>query len=219
MLDDLLAPDRLHLAGVRNAGHELGRDGVGERGGRAGERREDRQKQAFRAHDSSQQSRHVYGAQPPNPSPTRVPTAVFLDMEGGRGVSRLVHMRRISVLTTLVLALAAACGGQVAEAPTPPAAETGQAEPARGGTLRVGLADWAQYEHDMTSPDGRADYSELDPQAEYSGTSFELFRCCLLRTLLSYNGTPTEEGGASSGPISRPGSPTSPPTGSPGRSV
>lgn len=38
----------------------------------------------------------------------------------------------------------------------------------------------------------------LDPQQPYDVYSFdmELFRCCLLRTLLSYNGRPIEEGGA-----------------------
>ncbi len=30
----------------------------------------------------------------------------------------------------------------------------------------------------------------------FEQTSFELFRCCLLRTLMSYNGQPTSEGGA-----------------------
>jgi peptide/nickel transport system substrate-binding protein len=104
-------------------------------------------------------------------------------------------VRRIFVLATLVLLLTAACGGQVAEAPTPPPADTGQPEQARGGTLHVGLAQWAQHEEDGTSPDGQAHYA-LDPQAEYDASAFELFRCCLLRTLMSYNGTPTEEGGA-----------------------
>ena len=36
----------------------------------------------------------------------------------------------------------------------------------------------------------------LDPAREYYTSSWELFRCCLLRTLLSYNGRRTEEGGA-----------------------
>jgi peptide/nickel transport system substrate-binding protein len=36
----------------------------------------------------------------------------------------------------------------------------------------------------------------LDPQSDYTATSFALFRCCLERTLLSYSGRPTEEGGA-----------------------
>jgi ABC-type transport system substrate-binding protein len=36
----------------------------------------------------------------------------------------------------------------------------------------------------------------LDPQRDYFFDSFALFRCCLLRTLLSHNGRSTEEGGA-----------------------
>ncbi|MGH2573121.1 MAG: ABC transporter substrate-binding protein [Actinomycetota bacterium] len=36
----------------------------------------------------------------------------------------------------------------------------------------------------------------LDPQKDYWYTSWELFRCCLLRTLLSYEGKPTAEGGS-----------------------
>jgi peptide/nickel transport system substrate-binding protein len=36
----------------------------------------------------------------------------------------------------------------------------------------------------------------LDPQRDYWPDSWELFRCCLVRTLLSYNGRPTREGGA-----------------------
>jgi peptide/nickel transport system substrate-binding protein len=51
----------------------------------------------------------------------------------------------------------------------------------RGGTLRLGLPSdpaWA-----------------LDPQQEYEPLAWELYRCCLLRTLLSYNGRSTDEGG------------------------
>jgi peptide/nickel transport system substrate-binding protein len=59
----------------------------------------------------------------------------------------------------------------------------------------VDLVDWAQHERQYSSPDGSAFYA-LDPQLEYYGIAWELFRCCLLRTLLSYNGKPTGEGGA-----------------------
>jgi len=51
-----------------------------------------------------------------------------------------------------------------------------------GGTLRL-----------ATIGDG---YQRLDPSKEYDNLSWELFRCCLLRTLMSYNGTPTADGGA-----------------------
>jgi peptide/nickel transport system substrate-binding protein len=45
------------------------------------------------------------------------------------------------------------------------------------------------------SGDGATDYT-LDPQVAYEPTSWELFRCCLLRTLMSFNGQPTSQGGA-----------------------
>jgi peptide/nickel transport system substrate-binding protein len=51
--------------------------------------------------------------------------------------------------------------------------------PKRGGTLRVGMSD--------------PTFFSMDPQREYSGSTWELFRCCLLRTLMSYsdlNGQP-----------------------------
>jgi peptide/nickel transport system substrate-binding protein len=38
--------------------------------------------------------------------------------------------------------------------------------------------------------------AELDPAKEYHPRALELFRCCLLRTLLSYNGHEASEGGA-----------------------
>jgi peptide/nickel transport system substrate-binding protein len=53
----------------------------------------------------------------------------------------------------------------------------------RGGTLRVAIPDFTGY-------------FDLDPQSSYWGAEWELFRCCLLRTLFSYNGKPTEQGGA-----------------------
>lgn len=54
----------------------------------------------------------------------------------------------------------------------------------RGGTLRVNL---------VTPP-----FLEvtLDPQTEYQGETWEILRCCLVRTLLSYPGRPTGRGGA-----------------------
>ncbi|MGH2597422.1 MAG: ABC transporter substrate-binding protein [Actinomycetota bacterium] len=36
----------------------------------------------------------------------------------------------------------------------------------------------------------------LDPQTDWWSDSFEVFRCCLLRTLLAYPGLPTKDGGA-----------------------
>src|SRR3982750_2830671 len=36
----------------------------------------------------------------------------------------------------------------------------------------------------------------FDPQKEYYSVTWEWYRCCLLRTLLSYKGVPTDQGGA-----------------------
>jgi peptide/nickel transport system substrate-binding protein len=57
--------------------------------------------------------------------------------------------------------------------------------------LRVGV------DHPFgTEPRPGSGQYALDPQFSYSSTSWELFRCCLLRTLLSYNGRSTAQGGA-----------------------
>ena len=54
----------------------------------------------------------------------------------------------------------------------------------RGGTLRVAIPDFS----------GVASSTWIR-SAHYWGAEWELFRCCLLRTLYSYNGKPTEDGG------------------------
>lgn len=89
-----------------------------------------------------------------------------------------MHGRNLAVALALV---AAACTGSGGAEPSP----TAGAEPARGGTLRLAAPDgvfWAA--------------EQLDPQASYESVAWELFRCCLLRTLVSYNGKPTDQGGA-----------------------
>jgi len=89
-------------------------------------------------------------------------------------------VRRLAILafTTTVLLTVAACAG----------VEEEDRGPTSGGTLRLGLATWATV---FSYGD-----LELDPQATYYFDRWELFRCCLLRTLLSYNGRTTEGGGA-----------------------
>ncbi|CAN5701594.1 ABC transporter substrate-binding protein [soil metagenome] len=78
--------------------------------------------------------------------------------------------------------LAAACGGGGDPAAADATATDDGAAPAKGGTLRVALVSDVQ--------------EAFDPQKEYYGVAWEYDRCCLLRTLLSYNGTTTEEQGA-----------------------
>jgi len=69
-----------------------------------------------------------------------------------------------------------------------------QSQPPRGGTLRAGLLFLDGLSHFAKLPPGY-DYF-LDPQWSYDPVDWELFRCCLLRTLLSYDGHPTAQGGA-----------------------
>jgi peptide/nickel transport system substrate-binding protein len=92
--------------------------------------------------------------------------------------------RPIWRVTSAALALAlfaAACGGGGDDGATdPPPGDASRAEP--GGTLRVALVSDVQ--------------EGFDPQKEYYGVAWEYDRCCLLRTLLSYNGKTTDEQGA-----------------------
>jgi peptide/nickel transport system substrate-binding protein len=88
-------------------------------------------------------------------------------------------MRSGAVRTIVVLFIAGACtsGGEERGGSTPSPDPT-----PRGGTLRI------------AAPDSSA-LLELDPQRAYDGPEWEVLRCCLLRTLYSYNGRPKEEGG------------------------
>ena len=87
-------------------------------------------------------------------------------------------IRLIAVLAVLGL-VAAACSNKGSS--TGSSSSGGGAEAVQGGTLLMGqLSDF---------------YSGLDPQKEYSSVTWEYYRCCLLRTLLSYNGRPTADGG------------------------
>lgn len=77
--------------------------------------------------------------------------------------------------------IAAACGGDgdTGQSPSPTGGDTTELE---GGTLSMAqLADVT---------------AAFDPQKEYYSVTWEYYRCCLLRTLMSYEGVPTDEGGA-----------------------
>jgi ABC-type transport system substrate-binding protein len=81
--------------------------------------------------------------------------------------------------------VAAACGGgsgDEGDATGSNAATGATGADLAGGTLRLALLG------DVSAA--------FDPQKEYYAVSFEYYRCCLLRTLMSYKGVPTEEGGA-----------------------
>src|SRR6266576_2312106 len=91
-----------------------------------------------------------------------------------RRTKRLVQ---IGVVAATLAVIAAACGGNNGA--------TGSVSPggavAKGGTLHVLMSQDFFY--------------GLDPTAEYYAGSFEVLRCCLSRTLYSFSGKPTEQGG------------------------
>jgi peptide/nickel transport system substrate-binding protein len=70
--------------------------------------------------------------------------------------------------------------------------------PPTGGTLRAAM-DFAGYEADYIIKDkNNAVIGDLawDPAVAYDARPWEVFRCCLLRTLVSYNGHSLQLGGA-----------------------
>lgn len=95
-------------------------------------------------------------------------------------------MRRYLSVLALVAALglvAAACGGDNGGATGATGATatgaTGELQP--GGTVELGMLG------DVSA--------SFDPQKEYYSVTWSWYRCCLLRTLLSYTGRTTAEGG------------------------
>jgi peptide/nickel transport system substrate-binding protein len=87
-------------------------------------------------------------------------------------------------LVPFILALAltaAACGGGTDE-PAQGSGPSATGGTPVGGTLKLALQSDVQ--------------EAFDPQKEYYGVAWAFDRCCLLRTLLSYNGKTTAEGGA-----------------------
>ena len=85
-----------------------------------------------------------------------------------------------AIAVALIIGIAAvACeggGGEDTERSDTPTADS-----LSGGTLHMAqLADVT---------------AAFDPQKEYYSVTWEYYRCCLLRTLMSYEGVPTDEGG------------------------
>ena len=96
-----------------------------------------------------------------------------------RGVALKRVLRVIAVLTVLGL-VAAACGGN--KEPGTDTETPSGTEDLSGGTLTMAMLA------DVTAA--------FDPQKEYYSVTWEYYRCCLLRNLMSYEGVPTDEGGA-----------------------
>jgi peptide/nickel transport system substrate-binding protein len=102
----------------------------------------------------------------------------------GRGAFLGGRRSRRTLVLTVALALAAT-GCSAAKKPPPRDATP------LGGTLRVVLP------RDVSTISSAEPASPpLDPQMEYFYDTWEILRCCLLRTLLSHSGRTTEDGGA-----------------------
>lgn len=99
-------------------------------------------------------------------------------------------------LATATAVLGAACGG--GSGGSTAGSPSSSAAPKQGGTLHVALISDVQ--------------DAFDPQKEYSSVTWEYFRCCLLRTLLSYSGQTTDQGGSELRPTWPPTCPSSPTT-------
>ncbi len=89
-------------------------------------------------------------------------------------------LKTIAFVAVLGL-VATSCGGGGDEGGSPTASAEAGAEPQKGGTLNVAMNS------DVTHT--------MDPQIEYYQLPFAYFRCCLLRTLYSYNGLDAEHQG------------------------
>jgi peptide/nickel transport system substrate-binding protein len=92
--------------------------------------------------------------------------------------------RGIAGLAILLL-LASCTGGEGPVTPT-------ERRPPRGGTLRLVTPELSFSS--LSDPEGVP--STLDPALESEALAFEVLRCCLVRTLLSYTGELTRDGGA-----------------------
>src|SRR5438132_1401014 len=80
---------------------------------------------------------------------------------------RFARSRVVALLFATILLVACTGGGDQPD--------RGASNPKAGGTLSLGLSGEVLF--------------SLDPQNEWSLSTWELFRCCLLRTLMSYDGT------------------------------
>jgi peptide/nickel transport system substrate-binding protein len=94
--------------------------------------------------------------------------------------------RRVVVLVSALALSAGACTGETADRRTDES-RSPIAKASQGGVLRVVIP-----RHPIST---LSRIAALDPQVDWWNDSFEVFRCCLLRTLLAHPGLPTEEGG------------------------
>ncbi len=107
-------------------------------------------------------------------------------------------LKLIAVVAVLGI-VAAACGGDDGGGSTTGATGETGATGATGADLSGGTLRMAQL-GDVSAA--------FDPQKEYYSVTWEYYRCCMLRTLLSYKGVPTADGGTQLFPDLATGEPT-----------
>jgi peptide/nickel transport system substrate-binding protein len=91
-----------------------------------------------------------------------------------------------------LMVLLVACGEPLEGSPSP----AGSPQVPTGGTLRIIVPRGCPPPSALAACDEVGDPAiALDPHGATWYDSMELMRCCLLRTLLSYEGRPTEQGG------------------------
>ncbi|HEX6401455.1 MAG TPA: ABC transporter substrate-binding protein, partial [Actinomycetota bacterium] len=96
--------------------------------------------------------------------------------------------RRTLIVLAAMALIATACTGGGPER-VGSTANSANPDLPRGGTLRVIVPENPGISRLTDGP-------ALDPQKEYWFDSWALFHCCLVRTLLTYPGLPTKDGGA-----------------------
>ena len=88
---------------------------------------------------------------------------------------------KLIALVAVLAMVAAACGGN--DSTSSSSTDSGSASTdLSGGTLKMAMLS------DVSAA--------FDPQKEYYSVTWEYYRCCLLRTLMSYKGVPTDQSGA-----------------------
>jgi peptide/nickel transport system substrate-binding protein len=101
------------------------------------------------------------------------------------------HLKKLLVMTAVVGLVGAACGGNSGSSGS---SSSPGATPKKGGVMNIAQLG------DVTAA--------FDPQKEYYQVSFLYYQCCLLRTLLSYNGLDSTKGGNDLRPDLATGMPT-----------